>query len=72
MQLKKRSSYIKKVLESKSPLICEVVVSKTQYFEPKVSSRKLEDGTMVSCPLEDLYPFLDKEELEENMFIKTI
>ena len=63
---------IKKVLESKSPLICEVVVSKTQYFEPKVSSRKLEDGTMVSCPLEDLYPFLDKEELEENMFIKTI
>lgn len=63
---------IKKILKEKAPLICEVFVSKTQYFEPKPSSRKLEDGTMVSSPLEDLYPFLDRNELKENMFIKLV
>ncbi len=63
---------IKEVLNQQAPLICEVFVSKKQNFEPKPSSRKLEDGTMVSSPLEDLYPFLDREELKENMFIKLV
>ena len=38
-----------------------------QAFEPKLSSRKLEDGTMISPSLEDMYPFLDRKEFEENM-----
>lgn len=33
--------------------------------------KKLPDGSMVSAPLEDMYPFLSKEELEENMFTET-
>lgn len=68
----KMNEDIKKVLNEQAPLICEVFVSKNQNFEPKPSSRKLEDGTMVSSPLEDLYPFLDREELKENMFIKLV
>lgn len=60
------------VLSDNGPLVCEVFVSKSQFFEPKPSSKKLEDGTMVSRPLEDLYPFLDRKELEENMFIDMI
>lgn len=63
---------IKEILIKKAPLICEIFVSTTQYFEPKPSSKKLEDGTMISCPLEDLYPFLDRKELKENMYIKLI
>ena len=60
------------ILKCDAPFVCEVFVSKTQFFEPKPASKKLEDGRMVSRPLEDMYPFLDKEELLENLFIKPI
>ena len=51
------------------PLICRVAVSKTQATEPKASSRKLADGSMVSAPLEDMAPFLSRDELAANMLI---
>jgi len=38
-----------------------------QAFAPKLSSRKLEDGSMISASLEDMSPFLDREELQGNM-----
>ena len=41
-------------------------------FEPKLSSKKLLDGKMVSAPLEDMFPFLSESELASNMIIKTI
>lgn len=50
----------------------EIFVSTEQFFEPKNSARRLEDGTLVSSPLEDLSPFLPREELKENMFIKMV
>jgi acetolactate synthase-1/2/3 large subunit len=40
-----------------------------QGFAPKLSSRRLEDGRMVTSPLEDLAPFLSQEELAENLLI---
>ena len=54
------------VLESNGPIICEVVVDERQNFEPKLSSRRLENGTMVSPEIDDMYPFLSREEYEEN------
>ena len=60
---------IDEVLAAKGPYICEVFVDKEQNFEPKSASRRLEDGTMESAPLEDLAPFLSREELKEQMFI---
>ena len=56
------------VLEETGASVCEVFVTKYQKTEPKTSAKKLPDGSMVSAPLEDMYPFLSKEELEENMF----
>ena len=56
-------------LKSPLPLICRVAVSKTQATEPKASSRRLDDGTMVSAPLEDMAPFLSRDELAANMLI---
>lgn len=50
--------------------ICEIFVTKKQFTEPKISSRRLEDGSMVSAPLEDMYPFLPREELAQNMYIE--
>lgn len=58
---------IRSVLEGESPCICEVFVSKLQKTEPKLASRQLPDGTMVSASLEDMFPFLPREEQEENM-----
>ena len=63
---------IKKILKKKAPFICEVFVTTTQKFEPKSSAKRLEDGTLVSPPLEDLSPFLSREEMEENMIIPMI
>ncbi len=63
---------IKNILDEKGPFICEVFVDTEQKFEPKSSSKRLEDGTIISPPLEDLAPFLSKEELEKNMIIPMI
>jgi len=60
--------FIRSVFAEEGAIIAEVFVSTSQGLEPKVSSRKLEDGTMVSSPLEDMSPFLSREELAENMF----
>jgi acetolactate synthase-1/2/3 large subunit len=51
----------------KGPTFYEVVLPKDYTFAPKLSSERLPDGRMVSKPLEDMYPFLPKDELESNM-----
>ena len=55
---------IRRVLSMKGPVFCEVVVDPAQYFEPKLSSRVLPDGRIVSPELDDLSPFLPREEYE--------
>jgi acetolactate synthase-1/2/3 large subunit len=61
-------SVIESILKNDRPLICEVHLSIDQNFEPKSSSKILPDGKMVSMPLEDMYPFLSDEEMEQNKF----
>ncbi len=63
---------VKEVLVQDGPVFCEIFTDTTQVWEPKSSTKRLEDGTLVSPPLEDLAPFLPKEELERNMFIPMI
>ena len=59
---------IQDVLNTAGPVLCEVFLSPGYIFAPKLSARKLPDGTMVSPSLEDLFPFLDKQEMEQNKF----
>lgn len=59
-------------LSNDGPAFCEIFVSSEQIFEPKSATKRLEDGTLVSPPLEDLAPFLDRDELKKNMYIKMI
>lgn len=61
---------IKKVLSYPGPILCEVQLDPEEQMYPKLTSEMKEDGTMVSKPLEDLYPFLDRDEFVENMIIK--
>ena len=60
---------IEKVLAEDSFAMCEVFVDINQKFEPKSATKRLEDGTLISPPLEDLAPFLPREELEKIMLI---
>jgi acetolactate synthase-1/2/3 large subunit len=62
-------SAIKAALSGDGAAICEVVLDPAQPFSPKQSSRRLPDGRMVSAPLEDLAPFLERDELAANMLI---
>ncbi len=55
------------VLSAEGPVLCNVKLDINQLFEPKLSSKQLPDGKMVSAPLHDMFPFLSKEELESNM-----
>jgi acetolactate synthase-1/2/3 large subunit len=59
-------------LSSPGPQLLEVMLDPEQPFSPKLSSRKLDDGTMISSPLEDLAPFLSRAELAENMLIPLV
>ena len=68
----KLEEVIGEVLFAEGPLVCEVFVNRTQNFEPKSATKRLEDGTLVSAPLEDLAPFLPKEELKANMLIPLV
>lgn len=63
---------VQKVLSENGPVFCEVFTDTEQNWEPKSSTKRLPDGRLFSPPLEDLAPFLTREELESNMFIKSI
>ena len=62
---------ISQVLSFKEPVICEVLTEKEYAFLPKLSARTLPDGTMVSPSLEDMFPFLDRDEFERNLIFST-
>ena len=60
------------VFSTEGAFICEIFVSPEQLFEPKSATKRLEDGSLFSPPLEDLAPFLDREELRNLMIIPMI
>lgn len=63
---------IRATLATDGPAVCEVALDATQPFSPRVSSRRLPDGRMVTAPLEDMFPFLSEEELASNMLVPMI
>lgn len=63
----KMGQVIDSVLSYSGAAICEVVLNSDYIFAPKLSSEKKPDGRMISKPLEDLYPFLERDEFYSNM-----
>ena len=61
------SAAIAATLDHAGPALLEVMLDIKQGFSPKLSSRKLPDGSMVSPSLEDMAPFLPREEMARNM-----
>jgi acetolactate synthase-1/2/3 large subunit len=55
-------------LNTVGPVICEVILDSNQNFEPKLSSKVMSDGTIVSPPIDDMFPFLSREEYASNHY----
>ncbi len=60
---------MRKILQTEGPALCEVVVDPEQNFEPKLSSKVLPDGRIVSPEIDDMYPFLPREEYQQNKLV---
>lgn len=63
---------VNEALDTDGPVFVEIFTDTEQVWEPKSSTKRLEDGTLVSPPLEDLAPFLPREELKKIMVIPLI
>lgn len=63
---------LEEILSKPGAVVCEIMLSPTEKMEPKLSSKIKPDGKMVSKPLEDMFPFLPREEFYKNMIIKPI
>ncbi|MGD9129855.1 MAG: thiamine pyrophosphate-binding protein [Candidatus Woesebacteria bacterium] len=75
IRIKKQSQLeknLKKVLSSKGPYICEIMMPPNQALIPKLTTIVKADGSLASTPLEDMYPLLNRKEFKKNMMVKTI
>jgi len=63
---------LREALGGGGPIVCEVMVRHDEPRIPRLASMQMPDGRMVSKPLEDLFPFLDREEFQSNMLIPTL
>ena len=64
--------YWDQIFQKTGPAIIEVILTREQEVYPTNSALIRPDGTMVSKPLEDMYPFLDREEFVKEMIIKPV
>lgn len=60
-------SKIKEVMEYDGPVICDVMTPEWQLIIPRISSERMPDGSLVTKPYEDMYPFLPRKQLEKEM-----
>jgi len=63
---------VRNVLDSPGPIVCDVRVILDEVRSPRLSSTQRPDGSFVSRPLEDLWPFLDREEFLSNMIVPAL
>ena len=63
---------VRKVLAMEGPVVIDVHVIPDEVRAPRLQSYQREDGTFVSKPLEDMFPFLSREEFLENMIVKPL
>jgi acetolactate synthase-1/2/3 large subunit len=63
---------VREILATPGPMIVDVQVIPDEIRAPRLQSYQREDGVFVSKPLEDLFPFLSREEFLENMIVKPL
>ncbi len=63
---------VRKVLRGRGPVVCDVHIIPDEIRAPRVTSIQRADGSFVSKPLEDLWPFLDRDEFTQNMIVEPV
>jgi acetolactate synthase-1/2/3 large subunit len=63
---------VRKTMSADGPAVCEIMLDENTIFAPKLGAKQLPDGRIVSPPLEDLSPFLPRDQFRESMLIDTI
>jgi acetolactate synthase-1/2/3 large subunit len=63
---------VRQVLSQDGPVVCAVSTLAEQATAPRVTSAVRSDGTLVSKPMEDMWPFLDREEFLANMIVPPL
>jgi acetolactate synthase-1/2/3 large subunit len=63
---------VRRVLDMKGPVVCDVNVLTDELRAPRLQSYQKPDGSFVSKPLEDLFPFLPREEFLANMIVEPL
>jgi acetolactate synthase-1/2/3 large subunit len=63
---------VRRVLSMPGPVVCDVKVIPDEIRAPRVTSVQRPDGSFISKPLEDLWPFLDRDEFEQNMIVQPV
>ena len=63
---------IRDTLNVEGPTVCEIMLDENIPFAPKLGAKQLPDGRIISPALEDLSPFLSREQLKDNMLIGLI
>ncbi len=63
---------VRRVLNTPGPVVCDVRVIPDEVRAPRLSSAQRPDGSFVSKPLEDLWPFLEREEFLANMIVQPM
>ncbi len=63
---------VRRVLSRPGPLVCDVHMVADEVRQPRVSSVQKPDGSFVSRPIEDLWPFLDRDEFRANMIVPVL
>jgi acetolactate synthase I/II/III large subunit len=66
------AAQVERVLDFPGPIVCEVMTPVDEPRAPSLSSMRRPDGSMVSKPLEDLWPFLDRDEFLSNMIVPAL
>ncbi|MDO8554717.1 MAG: thiamine pyrophosphate-binding protein [Candidatus Micrarchaeota archaeon] len=63
---------IKQAFEIDGPVLCEIMIDPEELTLPRLKSEIKPDGKMVSKPMEDLWPFLPREEFKSEMIIEVL
>jgi acetolactate synthase-1/2/3 large subunit len=66
------AAQVRHVLDMKGAVVCDVNVLPDEVRAPRLQSHQRPDGSFVSKPLEDLFPFLPREEFLANMIVKPV
>ena len=64
---KNLSKQLKNILNKKGKVFCEVILKQDDMLWPKSSAIPLDNGKIISMPLEDMSPLLSRKELKEQM-----